>query len=81
MHALLEALGRPQAQLRVAHISGTKGKGSTAVMLSAIMKVAGYKVGTYTRRAVPDGPAHHSLSHVKTTFVHYIAINPPTFIE
>ena len=51
MHALLDALGQPQTQLRVAHISGTKGKGSTAVMLSSIMKAANYKVGTYTRYA------------------------------
>ena len=51
MHALLEALGQPQTELHVAHISGTKGKGSTAVMLSSIMKAADYKVGTYTRFA------------------------------
>lgn len=57
MHALLDALGRPQRQLQVAHISGTKGKGSTAVMLSSIMKAAGYKVGTYTRHAAPTLPA------------------------
>ncbi len=49
MHALLAALGQPQQQLRVAHITGTKGKGSTATMLSAILLAAQYRVGTYTR--------------------------------
>ena len=50
MHALLAALGQPQQQLRVAHITGTKGKGSTATMLSAILQAAQYRVGTYTRQ-------------------------------
>ena len=49
MHALLAALGQPQRKLRVAHITGTKGKGSTATMLSAILQAAQYRVGTYTR--------------------------------
>ncbi len=49
MHALLAALGQPQRELRVAHITGTKGKGSTATMLSAILQAASYRVGTYTR--------------------------------
>ena len=49
MHELLEALGQPQRELHVAHITGTKGKGSTATMLSAIMQAAEYRVGTYTR--------------------------------
>jgi len=49
MHTLLAALGQPQRQLRVAHITGTKGKGSTATMLSAILQAAQYRVGTYTR--------------------------------
>ena len=65
MHALLEALGQPQAELQVAHISGTKGKGSTAVMLSSIMKAADYKVGTYTRHAAPPPKP----SHVPATLV------------
>ena len=49
MHALLRALGLPQAGLPVAHIAGSKGKGSVIAMLQAILREAGYKVGTYTR--------------------------------
>ena len=49
MHALLGALGSPHAGLPVVHVAGTKGKGSVVTMLAAILKEAGYKVGTYTR--------------------------------
>ena len=34
MRRLLELLGSPQTQLPCIHIAGTKGKGSTAIMLA-----------------------------------------------
>jgi folylpolyglutamate synthase/dihydropteroate synthase len=48
--ALLEAMGRPQASLRraVAHVAGTKGKGSVAAMLSSALRASGFRVGTYS---------------------------------
>ena len=46
--AILDKLGRPQNQFHGIHIAGTNGKGSTAAMLTAILKQAGYKVGLYT---------------------------------
>jgi len=48
MTQLLAALGNPERQLRVVHIAGTKGKGSTAVMTAAILERSGAKVGLYT---------------------------------
>jgi folylpolyglutamate synthase/dihydropteroate synthase len=48
MHALLAALGSPHERLSVVHIAGTKGKGSVAVLLSSVLRAAGYRVGTYT---------------------------------
>jgi dihydrofolate synthase/folylpolyglutamate synthase len=48
MHALLELLGNPEQQLRVVHVAGTKGKGSTASMISSILSSAGYRTGLYT---------------------------------
>ncbi len=45
---LLSKLSNPQDKLKVIHIAGTNGKGSTAAMLSSILKEAGYKVGLYT---------------------------------
>ena len=41
MRALLKSLGDPQRQFPSAHLAGTKGKGSTAAMLAAILQSAG----------------------------------------
>lgn len=49
MRHLLSQMRNPQARLKVVHIAGTKGKGSTAAMLSSILHHSGLKVGTYTR--------------------------------
>jgi len=46
--ALLDKLGNPHLSLKFVHIGGTNGKGSTAVMLTSILRAAGYKVGLYT---------------------------------
>ena len=48
MRALLRLLGNPQDRLRIVHIAGTKGKGSTAAMLDAVLRAAGYRVGLFT---------------------------------
>jgi len=45
---VLKKLGNPHLEYPVVHITGTKGKGSVAAMLTAILKSAGIKVGTYT---------------------------------
>ncbi|MFH1361811.1 MAG: bifunctional folylpolyglutamate synthase/dihydrofolate synthase, partial [bacterium] len=41
---LLEKLNNPHLKFKSIHIAGTNGKGSTAVMISSILKEAGYKV-------------------------------------
>ena len=48
MHALAESVGNPQNKLNFIHIAGTNGKGSTAVMLEAILRYSGFKVGLFT---------------------------------
>jgi len=48
MRALLRALGDPQARLRVVHVAGSKGKGSTAAMLAGILTRAGYRTALFT---------------------------------
>ncbi len=44
---LLELLGNPHKKLRVIHVAGTNGKGSTAAMLASILSSAGYRTGMY----------------------------------
>lgn len=48
MRALLSRLGDPQARLRMVHVAGTNGKGSTCATLEAILRAAGYRTGLYT---------------------------------
>src|SRR5260370_38512156 len=48
MRALLAQLGNPHQGLRIVHIAGSKGKGSTAAMLATILRQAGYRVGLFT---------------------------------
>ena len=45
---LLEKLGNPEKSLKFVHIAGTNGKGSTAAMISSVLKTAGYRTGLYT---------------------------------
>ncbi len=48
MRGLLARLGDPQERIPAVHIAGTKGKGSTAVMIASILQAAGYRVGLFT---------------------------------
>jgi dihydrofolate synthase/folylpolyglutamate synthase len=48
MRRLLAEIGNPHEGLKVIHVAGTKGKGSTAAMAAAILTAAGYKTGLYT---------------------------------
>lgn len=48
MRRLLDFLGAPQNRLPTVHIAGTKGKGSTAIMLTEVLSSAGYRTGLYT---------------------------------
>jgi len=44
----LDLAGDPARNLKVVHVAGTKGKGSTCALLARILQEAGYKVGLYT---------------------------------
>ena len=52
--ALLRRLGDPQEHLRVVHVAGTKGKGSTTAMAASVLHAAGYRVGMYLSPYVYD---------------------------
>ena len=48
MHRALDALGRPERRMRVVHVAGTNGKGSTCAFTASILRAAGLRVGMYT---------------------------------
>ncbi|HTU27034.1 MAG TPA: folylpolyglutamate synthase/dihydrofolate synthase family protein [Pirellulales bacterium] len=48
MHELAARLGHPEQAMKIVHIAGTKGKGSTAAMTAAMLSAAGYRTGLYT---------------------------------
>lgn len=54
MRLLMEALGDPQSQLRMVHVAGSKGKGSTCEMVTACLAECGYTVGLYTSPHLVD---------------------------
>ena len=48
MAALLDRVGNPHLGLPTAHITGTKGKGSTAALISSVLGAQGYRPGLFT---------------------------------
>lgn len=60
---LLKRLDNPQDKLRIIHIAGTNGKGSTAAFTASILACAGYKVGRFISPAVYDKRELIQLDH------------------
>ena len=50
----MQLLGNPQKGLRIIHVAGTKGKGSTSAFTANILSEAGFKVGLYTSPHLVD---------------------------
>ncbi|MDD5093540.1 MAG: bifunctional folylpolyglutamate synthase/dihydrofolate synthase [Dehalococcoidia bacterium] len=48
MEEFLQRLGSPHLGRRTVHVAGTKGKGSTAVMIASALNASGLKAGLYT---------------------------------
>ena len=44
----MDLAGDPAQKLKIIHVAGTKGKGSTSAFLAGILQEAGYTVGLYT---------------------------------
>lgn len=48
MHYLRKLFGYPDEAMRTIHITGSKGKGSTATLLASMLMAGGYRVGLFT---------------------------------
>jgi len=54
MAKLLDALENPHEQVRMVHVAGTVGKGSTVAMIASMLQGCGYTVGQYTSPHLVD---------------------------
>lgn len=54
MRALMDAMSNPHQQVRMVHIAGTVGKGSTVAMIASTLQGCGYAVGQYTSPHLVD---------------------------
>lgn len=60
---LTKRLGNPQDKLKIIHIAGTNGKGSTAAYITTILAFAGFSVGRFLSPAVFDRREIIQISH------------------
>ncbi len=51
---LANYLNNPEKKIKIIHVAGTNGKGSTSHLLAAVLQEAGYKVGLYTSPHLKD---------------------------
>jgi dihydrofolate synthase/folylpolyglutamate synthase len=54
IQVLLDELGRPELSLKVVHVAGSNGKGSTCAFMASFLKHCGYKTGLYTSPHLSD---------------------------
>lgn len=54
IRALCAELGNPQEKLKIIHVAGTNGKGSTSTMISNILRKSGYDTGLFISPYVTD---------------------------
>lgn len=54
IRALCNELGNPQKKLKIIHVAGTNGKGSTSTLISNILQKSGYSTGLFISPYVTD---------------------------
>jgi dihydrofolate synthase/folylpolyglutamate synthase len=74
MEQLLARMGSPHKRLRVVHVGGTNGKGSTVAMISSMLEAAGYKVGMFTKPHLTNFTERISVNGVQISEAKVIAM-------
>lgn len=64
--AILNELGSPDEKLKIIHIAGTNGKGSTAEYIANILFASGKSVGVYTSPAVYGMQEQYRINNADT---------------
>lgn len=70
---ILDLFSNPQDKIKVIHVAGTNGKGSTCAILSSILQEAGLKVGLFT--------SPHLVKYNERIKVNSFAIEDETFFD
>ena len=63
---ILKKAGNPQDQIRIVHVAGTNGKGSTCCYLQHILMSQGYRVGMFTS---PHLVTHRDRIRINDSFI------------
>lgn len=66
--SLLQLLNNPQENLKIIHVAGTNGKGSTCAILSRILTVAGYKTGLYTSPHIIEYTERIKINNINISY-------------
>lgn len=74
MEALLGKLGNPEAKLKVIHVAGTNGKGSTVQMITDSLIANGYRVGSFTSPSFTGIRGHFIINNVAITEQELISV-------
>lgn len=69
---LLNRLGNPQEKLKIIHVAGTNGKGSTIAFLSAILAANGFRVGRYVSPSVFSYREKIQILHVDNPLTEHV---------
>ena len=93
VHRLLDALEFDSRAVKIIHVAGTNGKGSTCAMLDAVCRAQGYRTGLYTSphlvsfreriqldgRPIPEAAVADGLTHLRELTANWMPT--PTFFE
>lgn len=62
---LCDLAGNPEKQLKVIHVAGTNGKGSTTTFISSVLISQGYRVGIYTSPYIERFTERIKINHTE----------------
>lgn len=74
MYRLLEAFDRPEKKLRVIHVAGTNGKGSTVTLMQNILRLENYRVGVFSSPSFTGIRGHIIWNDRPIPETHFVAL-------